>query len=330
MLTSVILLLSDFGRRESNPVSIEQGGNLTNKKWNLHLIKYLESPSSEQSEAGVYLGIKESGLLEDRDYELKTTSAQGDMATLPMLVDGAITDQADLIITLSTPTLQTVVNRVKNIPVVFTHVANPIVAGAGESNDNHLSNITGAYNLSDYDGLLQIIKQCIPGIRRIGTLFSPSETNSVFHKDNLIQAGFNQGLDVIAIGVITSVEVTDGAMSLCSQGIDAICQIADNLCDGSFITIANVAQKSGVPISGFSSHCVEEGAFLVLARDFEDTGREAGFMVSRVIRGENPATIPFQTISTSKLILNIDAAEQFQIDIPQSVLEKADRIIDTP
>jgi ABC-type uncharacterized transport system substrate-binding protein len=320
-------LLSDLNQRRVEYSKPQQMADVPFKKWNVHVIKYLESPSSEQSESGVYLGLKESGLIEGSEYEIKARSAQGDIATLRMLIDAAITERADLIITLSTATLQTAIKRINDIPVVFTHVANPIVAGAGRSDEDHLPNITGAYNLSDYGGLIQIVRECIPGIRRVGTLFCPSEVNSVFHRDNLVEAGKNLGIDVITVGANTSSEVTDAAMSLCSRRIDAICQIADNLCDGSFITIAQAAQKTGTPLSGFSSHCTEEGAFIALARDFEDTGREAGLIAARVMRGEDPAAIPFETIRNSKLLVNFHSAELLKIKIPESVLNKASRVI---
>ena len=188
VLSSAILLLSDLNQRRVEYSKPQQMADVPFKKWNVHVIKYLESPSSEQSESGVYLGLKESGLIEGSEYEIKARSAQGDIATLRMLIDAAITERADLIITLSTATLQTAIKRINDIPVVFTHVANPIVAGAGRSDEDHLPNITGAYNLSDYGGLIQIVRECIPGIRRVGTLFCPSEVNSVFHRDNLVES----------------------------------------------------------------------------------------------------------------------------------------------
>ena len=295
--------------------------------FSIHVIKFLDSPASEQSESGVYIGLKASGLVEGKDYVSKIRSAQGDMATLRMLVDAAITEEAQMVITLSTPTLQTAIKRIKDSPVIFTHVADPVVAGAGKSNMDHLPNVTGAYNLSDYEGLIKTVCQCLPHAERVGTLFSPAELNSVFHKNNLTEAGKNLGIDVVAVGANSSVEVYDAAMSLCSRDIDAICQIADNLCDGSFTSIAQAAEKNNVPLSGFASHNLKSGAFLVLARDFEDTGKEAGLIAARVIRGEDPAEIPFSTIRTSRLSINKSAADRLGILIPHHIMQQAVDII---
>lgn len=316
--------LSDKSKNMAEPkVRSRPIQRINGESISVHVIKFLESPASEQSESGVYKGLKESGLIEGKDYELKVRSAQGDIATLRMSVDAALTEGAQMLITLSTPTLQTAIKRIKDIPIVFTHVADPIVAGAGKSDIDHLPNVTGAYNLSDYEGLIRDVCQCLPQAKKVGTLYSPAELNSVFHRNNLVKAGENLGIDVITVGANSSVEVYDAAMSLCSREIDAICQIADNLCDGSFTSIALAAEKNNMPLAGFASHNLKSGAFLVLARDFEDTGREAGLIAARVIKGENPANIPFSTIRTSKLSINKQAADRLGIYIPQSILDSA-------
>jgi ABC-type uncharacterized transport system substrate-binding protein len=326
LVCSAILLISDMSQRRDASADLADAGPASGK-WHVHVIKYMESPASEQSEAGVYMGLKESGLVEGEDYEIHARSAQGDIATLRMIVDAAITANADMIIPLSTPTLQTVIKRIQDRPVVFTHIANPVLAGAGKSDEDHIPNITGAYNLSDYEGLIRIVRQSIPGLRRVGTLFTTSELNSRFHRDNMIDAGKKLGVEVITVGVNTVSEVTDAAMSMCEQGVDAICQIADNLCDGSFATIAQVADRTGTPLAGFSSHCSEKGAFLVLARDFEDTGREAGMMAAAVMRGADTAGMPFKTIRTSKVLVNLRAAKKLNITIPESIMGRAEMVI---
>ncbi|MBN2354560.1 ABC transporter substrate-binding protein [candidate division KSB1 bacterium] len=300
----------------------------THKKWNIHVVKYLESPACEQSEAGIYKGIKESGLREGIDYEIRARSAQGDMASLSVLMDAVITENADMVVPLSTPTLQAAIRKVQHIPVVFTHIADPIVAGAGRSVDDHLPNITGAYNLADYSGLIAGVCQCIPGVKRVGSLYSPSESNSIWHKNNLEAAGKKLNVEVVTIGVNTSAEVSDGAMALCGMGVDAICQIADNICDGGFASIAQAAARSKVPLSGFASHNLEKGAFLVFARDFEDTGREAGLLIARIIRGEDPAQIPFHTIASSKILINLPVARALGITVPPELLMRAEKIVE--
>src|SRR5262249_31233539 len=81
--------------------------------------------------AGVRVGLREAGLVEGRDYVATVRNAQGDMATVNSLIDAAITERSDLLITFSTPTLQAALQRARRVPIVFNYLASPIAAGAG-------------------------------------------------------------------------------------------------------------------------------------------------------------------------------------------------------
>ena len=118
-----------------------------------------------------------------RDYELKISSAQGDLATLPSLIDAAIDAKARVIVTLQDATLQAAVQRAKSVPIVFNLLSDPFAAGAGTSDSNHLANITGVYSPGFGDPeqtqRVELIRKVVPKARRIGVLFSPEEQLSV-------------------------------------------------------------------------------------------------------------------------------------------------------
>ena len=84
-------------------------------------------------------GSLEADLEAGRDYELKISSAQGDLATLPSLIDAAVDAKAKVIVTLQDETLQAAVQRAKSVPIVFNLLSDPFAAGAGTSDSNHLA-----------------------------------------------------------------------------------------------------------------------------------------------------------------------------------------------
>lgn len=297
------------------------------KKWRVRLIEFNDVLDVEETEEGVMAGLREAGLVEGRDYEVKVQNAQGDMATVNSLVDAAITEGADLLITLSTPTLQAALRRARNEPIVFTYLASAIAAGAGRSDTDHLPNVTGVYMVGAYDEMMTIIREYFPSVRVVGTLFVPSEVNSVFHKDKLVEAAQRVGIEVVAVAANTSSEVADAALSLCSRKIDAVCQIPGNLTASSFPSIAQAGQKAGLSIFAFQSVQARGGAAIVLSRDYYDVGREAAFVATRVMRGENPALIPFYPFTATKLIVNLEAAKASGLNIPDSLLKQADEVI---
>src|SRR5262249_2329867 len=150
-------------------------------------------------------------------------------------------------------------------PLVFTLVANPILAGAGQSDDQHLPFVTGSYVSAPFEEGLRRLKACLPGTKRIGTLYVPAEVNSVFYKEQLEATAKKFSLEVETLGVSSSSEVADAALALCGRNIDVLCQIADNLTGASFASIGQAARKSRIPLMGFATGQSREGAFMTVS-----------------------------------------------------------------
>jgi len=281
----------------------------------------------EEAEHGVLVGLREAGLIKGRDYAVAIRNAQGDMGTVNSLIDAAITEGADLLITLSTPTLQAALQRARNLPIVFTYVASGVIAGAGRSDTDHLPNVTGVYLGAGYQEILALVREFFPSIQSLGTLFIPSEVNSVFHKDQLAKEARQVGIAVTAVAASTSAEVPDAALSLCSRQIDALCQIPGNLTAASFPSIAQAARRTKLPIFAFQSSQAHAGAIVVLARDYADGGREAGLLAARIMRGETPAAIPFQGVKKTRLIVNLEAARSLGLALPPALIKQAEEVI---
>ena len=107
------------------------------------LIRAADWIGAEWSEDALKVGLQEEGMEPDRDYVFKASSAQGDLATLPNLLDAALDAKAKVIVTLQDATLQVAVKRVKDTPIVFHILSDPFAAGAGTSDSVHLPNVTG-------------------------------------------------------------------------------------------------------------------------------------------------------------------------------------------
>lgn len=297
------------------------------KTWQLSMLAFTDSPTTEEVERGVLDGLREAGLVENRDYVLRRLNAQGDMATANSLVDVVVTRNSDLLITISTPILQASVTRAGRRPIVFSLVANPILAGAGRTNEDHLPNVTGVFVVSPFDDMMSVVRQCLPEVKVIGSLYAPAEVNSVFYKDLLLEAAKQAGIEVKLVGVNVTSEVSDAALSLSSQNIDAVVQISDNMSSQTFVAIAEAANRFKLPVFTFNTTQAEQGAAVVVARDYYDGGRDSALIAARVMRGEDPATIPFQPIRTTRVIVNLRAAAVSGLRIPPALLERADKVI---
>ena len=315
---SLGLLLFDRGDRRD--------GSATHTK-RVSMLAFISAADSDECQRGMRDGLA-AELQEGVDYEVIVRNAQGDMPTLTSLIDAALGDGSDLILTLSTPTLQAAVQRVKSTPIVFSFSSNPLGAGAGTTYEQHLPNVTGIPTTAAYEQVLQLIREIVPEARRLGTLVVPSEVNSVYNVEQMRRVAERHGLELVSVAVNSSSEVSDAALALLAQPIDAVCQVPSNVTITGFASLALPAQRAHIPLFGFLSADAENGAIAVAARDFYESCTEAGKLAARVLRGADPATIPFYEVGSARLLVNPKAARATGIDLPAGLAGRAARIVE--
>ena len=320
---SAILLLSDLQHRERAARKA-----LTKKRtWKIYFVQYNDVIDVKDAEKGVFDGLRESGLENGRDFEVKILNAQGDMATVSALIDAATTGGADMLITFSTPTLQAALRRAQNVPVVYNYVANGLKAGAGKSNTDHAPNVTGVSLLPANDDALALVRAHFPAIRKLGTLYCPAETNMVHYKISLDEAAKRAGFEIVYVPAETATDVPDAAAALMSRDIDAVLQIPGNLTASAFGSISAAAQRARIPVFAFQKSQAIGGAMVVVARDYQDSGRLAAQLAARIMRGEDPKHIPLQDFAGTNLIVNLDAARALDITLPPALVRSAHEVI---
>ena len=165
----------------------------------------------EEAEAGVLAGFRESGLVEGRDYVITIRNAQGDMATVSALVDAALGERADLLVTFSTPTLQAALQRARQ-RADRLHVCRR-ARSRRRGQDRHGPPAQRHRRLHGA-GLRRHDRADPPraaSVQSLGTLFVPAEVNSVFNRNLLEAACRKAGLDLIEVPANTSSDVPDAA-----------------------------------------------------------------------------------------------------------------------
>jgi ABC-type uncharacterized transport system substrate-binding protein len=274
------------------------------------LIRAADWIGSEWSEDALKVGLQEENMERDRDFVFKSSSAQGDLATLPNLVDAALDAKAKVIVTLQDATLQVAVKRVKDTPIVFHILSDPFAAGAGTSDSNHLPNVTGVYSPGfgdpEQERRVELIKRVVPKARRVGVLFSPGELMSVGLKDRLTSAAKKAGMTVVAVPINSPTDASDATNVLVGKKIDAI-EIYGNAAHGGFESIIKIAKEKKIPVFSPSPFEIVKGATAALYPDFQEGGVVAGKMIARILRGESPANIPFYRLETVKTKLASDS-----------------------
>jgi len=291
------------------------------------MVWFSDTIFAEQTVAGMKDGLRQAGFTTDTNLDLKLANAQGDVCTLNNIMTGLRSERRDAVLTVSTPTLQAAIKHLDNTPIVFTTVANAALIGAGKSDDDHLPNVTGVNTEAAYEQMIGMLQACLPRVKRIGTLFTPSETNSTYYVAKLKTILSAQGIELVTVPASTPTEVAEGALSLCQRRLDAICQIPDNLTVSAFSSIAVQAERSRLPLFSFMSRDPHDGALLAVARDYHDAGYQTGQMAARILRGERPADIPFGRVQKTRVIINLKRAQALGMTIPERLIAGADEVI---
>lgn len=291
------------------------------RKKRIALVHYVDSHNSEDCEKGIRKAFDDHNFKEGSDFSFKVYNAQGDISTLNSIVGTVGNDTWDLVMAVSTPPAQLVAKKLVDAKIVFTNVGDPVAAGLGKSFEDHLPNICGISTMSDFDGLMKLVIALQPGTKRVGTVFTPAEINSVAYRDRLAAATKKVGIELISVPANSATEVLDAANSLVAQQIDVFCQISDNLTGSCCSAILKVSHDSKVPYYGFVSQQLKQGGVAVCARDYFQAGYDAGKMALDVLAGKNPADIPNRFVEKTDYLINMEGAAFFKIPVPDRLFK---------
>lgn len=276
---------------------------------------------------GFLQAMENAGYKDGVDVRYQLENAQGDIPTTQLIAQ-KLASEVDLIFVVSTPALQAVLNEVKETPVVFGAVANPYIVGAGESAEDHLPNVTGASSTAPMRQTMELMLEALPDTRRVGVMWDPANANTHYEMEVAREAAAELGLAIVEVTISGSSEVLQGAQSLSTKDIDAFFTVLDNVVMDAFDSLAKVADQERIPLIAPATDLAEQGAAIGVGWDYSDNGYLSGQLVVRVMKGEKPADIPFQSLAKKLIYVNPAAAQRQGFTIPPSLLERADKVLE--
>jgi putative tryptophan/tyrosine transport system substrate-binding protein len=294
------------------------------------VVGFLQNNSSSVAVAardGYLKALADAGFVDGQTMHLILHNAQGDLDALKASAAELVSHHPDLIGTISTPALQAAFNATRQIPIVFTEVADPIAAGAGESAQKHLPNVTGVAAYLPVDKGLKLVQDILPNVRTVGSLYDPVEAFTKGYLEMAKQTTAALGLKWVEIPVTTQEEIAPGVQALKAHGVEAIMVVPSNLLYDQFEAQVQAAVSLGMPLFSVDVTQAEHGAVAAVGLEGWQVGYEAGKVAARVLRGESPAAIPFLFPEKQTLVVNPQAAARVGVQIPDSVLQRADRVV---
>lgn len=287
--------------------------------YKIGVLQYADHPSLDNCLEGFKQGLDSEGVT----YEIEAQSAKGDDATNTQIAQQFV--DKDLVCGIATPSAQACYNACfeSGIPVIFNAVSDPVAAKLAVSETEAMEGITGVSDKLPVEAQLKLIREMLPEAKKIGILYTTSEANSVSTISDYKSKVADYGFELVEVGISNASEIPQAADVLVSQ-VDCVTNMTDNTVVANLPVLIEKATAAGIPVFGSEEEQVGNGCIASAGIDYIELGKKAGIMAARVLKGEDIKTIPFETMTESKITINTDAAAAVNIEIPQSITDRAE------
>ena len=283
---------------------------------------------SEPMTAAFRQGLRDLGYVEGQNIAVEPRWADLPQR-LPDLATDLVRGKVDIIVTQGTPAAQAARRATSTIPIVMATAGDPVGIGLVASLARPGGNVTGNSILGpDLAGKrLELLKEIVPGASRIAVLSNPTNpTHALFVRETQAAAKtLGVALQVLAVQGPDDFERVFQAAT--SGRADALLVFGDPVFTAHRTRLANLAIKSRLPslyeLSGFA----EAGGLAHYGASLPEMFRRAAAYVDKILRGAKPADLPVEQASKFELVINIKTAQALGLPIPQSVLLRADRVV---
>ncbi len=287
--------------------------------------KIVAHPALDALEQGVQDGLKLS--FPNARFDLQ--NANGEMSTASSIAQKFKAQKVSLAIGIATPTAQALVNTVKNCPVIYCAVTDPVGAGLIESTKKGEKNITGISDMTPVKEQIQLLNS-IKTIKTLGHIYSSSEANAVSLAQIARQVCKDMGIKFVEATITNSAEVKQAVQTIAGR-VDAIYLSNDNTVFSALTAVTSVAKKHKIPVmSADPSSAQTHEVLAAWGFDYYKMGVSTGKLAARVLQGEKPENIPtvFMTDpSDVDLLINMDVADYLGLKFPDEIIKKANTII---
>jgi ABC-type uncharacterized transport system substrate-binding protein len=262
-------------------------------------------------------------------------NANGDFAALDPLSAEIINGNFDLVLTESTPALQSfaALNQDTKLPHVFCLVSSPSTSnvGVGEDPADHPPYMTGLGTLQPYVASFQLAKELYPGLSKVGVVWNPDEPNSVIGTNSVREYSQSVGIELLEETVSDSAAVPGAVSNLIANGAEAIWIGADNTVLFVEDDVIQLAKAANIPAFGVIPDQNNKGSLFELGPDYYTVGAKAGNIATDVLNGADIASIPVEEFVPEILYINKGIVNQLKDpwNIPQSVIDRATLIFNT-
>ena len=274
--------------------------------------------------------LHELGWIEGRTVAIDYRWAEGRSERYAEIAAEFVQLKVDVIITTGgTPAALAAKQATTVIPIVFAAVIDPVGAGLVASLARPGGNVTGlSIQSSELAGKrLEIMREVFPRLRRLAILANVGNPGSALELDEVQSAARTLGLDVSRWEIRTAADIP-AAFDAFGASADALYVAVDPLVNASRLHINKLALGTRLPTMHGLRGYVETGGLMSYGADFPTAWRRAAEYVDKILRGTKPADLPVEQPTKFELVINLRTAKALGLEIPPSLLARADEVIE--
>ncbi|HYB73496.1 MAG TPA: ABC transporter substrate-binding protein [Candidatus Sulfotelmatobacter sp.] len=277
---------------------------------------------------GLREGLKALGYEEGKNIRLDWRNLPDEEAARATARD-FVQERVDLIVAFESQTIRAAKAATTEIPVVFLHPNDPVAEGFVRSFSHSGGNLTGTMDLTfELEAKrIELFKEMVPRLRRLLVLIDPEDPDPRSRLAEVRKAGTVLKLRLVEREATTQADIERVFASVKRGEAQGVFAVSSTLASKYSSLILRLATERRLPVAIHRKEWVERGALFSYGPDFRATGRTAARYVDKILKGAKPADLPVEQATRFELVINLRTAKALGLTIPQSVLMRADQVI---
>ncbi len=275
--------------------------------------------------------LRRLGYTEGQNLVIEYRSANGSFARLPDLAAELVGLEVDVIVAVVTQAALAAKKATGTVPIVMVGVSDPVGSGLVASLARPGGNVTGTSAVAaDVVGKqLELLQEMLPKVSRVSALWNPA--NPVFQKRQLGEARAAASKLRIQLQLVearTGADLDRAFAAIAKQRVDALAVLGDPVFTSHAGRIADLAARHRLPTVGGSAEQADAGILMTYGPSYSEAHQRAVVFVDRILKGASPADLPVEQSTKFELVVNTRAARGLGLTIPQSLVVRADRVLE--
>jgi putative tryptophan/tyrosine transport system substrate-binding protein len=276
-------------------------------------------------------GLRALGWVEGQNYEINRRFAEGQYDALPRLADELVGLGVDAIVASPTPAALAAKNATATIPIVGIGFDNPVENGLVASLARPGGNVTGlSYGVGPeiFGKDIELLRAMVAELRRVAVLSNPAGLNHALMISNVKSAARALGVELLLLEASGPGEFDRAFAAMAGERVGTLFVFGDPMFGVHRARIAELAVQYRLPSMHTNRLHVEAGGLMCYGPSFSDLWRRAAASVDKILKGARPADLPVEQPTKFELIINLRTARAIGVEIPQSMLLRADEVIE--